>query len=148
MSCKFSLGSTYSVIITGKAGILNLGEVQLYNAGVQIPSNQLKFYLSSDWGWGEYTVANCNDGNLVTFCSTTFDWRPTLTITSTLLMDKVFVQNRIGNTARIVGATIVWKKGNEEIYSSTFESEQNSYTFIGECHMNISVVVIAWHMRR
>ena len=131
-SFRFSFTATTEIKIRNQAGkLINLAEVQLYNAGVQIPATQLIFKLSSTYS--TYSASNCNDGNLNNFChSHTTDLNgPTLTITATLPFDLIVVTNRQDSCCRdwIVGATITVTQGGVQQWQSVFSSNQGSYTF-------------------
>ena len=111
--------------------LINLAEVQLFSGGVQIPTSQLSFTLSSTFGSNSFPASNCNDGDLTDFChSAAGDESPTLTIRSLMVPDEIVVTNRDGCCqARIDGATISVDIPGEELWSGSFVGSLNSYTF-------------------
>ena len=109
--------------------IINLGEVQLFSKGVQIPSGQLTFTLST--AHSVYPASNCNDGSPSTFChSGDPDSKPTLTITSPTVPDKVVVYNRQDcRQDRIVGATLSVTQWGSVLLAGTFIDALTQYSF-------------------
>lgn len=115
--------------------MINLAEVQLFNAGVQIPAAQLSFEQSSTYrdSMGPYPAGNCKNGNINDYCHTTgTESNPTLTITSLARVDLIIVTNRQDCCQdRIVGATITVTQAGMEQWQDVFSEVQNSYTFSG-----------------
>ena len=109
--------------------IINLGEVQLFSKGVQIPAAQLTFTISSTYSGSP--ASNCNDGSASTMChSADGDNNPTLTITSPTVPDYVVVYNRQDCCqGRIVGATISVTQWGSVLFAGTFIDTLNQYTF-------------------
>ena len=113
----------------GEVPLINLAEVQLFSKGVQIPTSQLSFTLSSIYG--NAYASYCNNGNLYDYChSGSGDSNPTLTISSPIIPDKIVVYNRVDCCQfRIDGATISMRLSGGQLWSRNFVGSQTSYTY-------------------
>ena len=116
--------------------VINLIEIELFNAGVQIPVTELTYTASSS---REFALSNCFDGILYgtntggICCTSSYgDSSPTVTIMSAVAVDQVVVYNRVDCCQyRIVGATITITRNGVLQWASTFVGTQDVYFFQG-----------------
>jgi len=109
--------------------MISMAEVELFNEGIKVPSEQLDFSFSSKSN--SLGAELCNDGDLTTICQTQLhDSNPTLIITSKYPFDQIKIQNS-DKSCKLVGAEIgatqdggnIWKRltvGTEELVYNLF----------------------------